>query len=55
MDSPIPIDTIRMGLSIIYLKGSQVKISKFDVFQSLKTVLTSAISSGSSLFAKVAI
>ena len=28
MDFPIQINTIRMGLSIIYFKGSQVEISK---------------------------
>ena len=37
MDSPICINDIRMGLSVIYLKGSQVaKIPNFDAFLSLK-------------------
>ena len=36
MDFPIPIKAIRMGLSIIYFKGSQVEIFRimmyFDIF-----------------------
>ena len=30
MDYPIHIDTIRMELSILYLKGLSVKVSKND-------------------------
>ena len=29
MDFPIPIDTISIDVSILYFKGSQVKISRF--------------------------
>ena len=32
MDFYILIDTVRMGLSIIYCKGYPVRISKYDVF-----------------------
>ena len=32
MDFHILIDTVRMGLSIIYCKGSPVRISNYDVF-----------------------
>ena len=39
MDFPIHIKAIRMGLSIIYFKGSQVRITNYDVFLSLRTVL----------------
>ena len=44
MDFPIHIDTISMGLPIVYLKGSQVDCSKLhlydvQVFLSLKVVL----------------
>ena len=41
MDFPIHIDTISMGLPIVYFKGSQVEFSKlqYDVFLSLKIVL----------------
>ena len=39
MDYPIHIDSISMGLSILYCKGLPVKISKnYDVFLSLKIV-----------------
>ena len=31
MDFPIHIDTISMGLPILYFKGSQVEISNYDV------------------------
>ena len=59
-DSPIHIDTMMMAWSISYFKGSQVRISKFDVLMSLKIVFILAYSvdpdkmlhSGSSLFAK---
>ena len=44
---PIHIDTISMGLPIVYLKRSQVEFLNFNVF------LLFYISSGSSLFAKV--
>ena len=39
MDFPIHIDTISMGLPIVYFKGSQVKVSNYDVLLSLKVVL----------------
>ena len=35
MDFPIHIDTISMGLFIVYFKSSQVKFSKAPVPQSL--------------------
>ena len=38
MDYTIHNDTIRMELSILYLKGLSVKISKNDAFLSLKIV-----------------
>ena len=38
MDYPIHINTIKMELSILYLKGLSVKISKNDAFLSLKIV-----------------
>ena len=41
---PLHIDTIRMELSILYSKGSQVEISKLWLFMSLKIVFISAIS-----------
>ena len=40
MDFPIQIDTLRVGMSIIYLKGSQVGISNYYIFISLKIVFT---------------
>ena len=63
MDFHILIDTVRMGLSIIYCKGSTVRISNYDVFLFilLKVFLTFTNciypdemphSAGSSLFAK---
>ena len=36
---PIYIDTICMGLPIVYFKGPQVKILNYDVFLSLKVLL----------------
>ena len=42
MDFPIHIDTICMGLPIVYLKGSQVEFLNYDVFLSLKVILTFA-------------
>ena len=36
MDFPIYIDTISMGLPIVYLKGTQVDFLTYDVFLSLK-------------------
>ena len=39
MDFPIHIDTISMGLQIVYFKGSQVEYLNYDVFLSLKIVL----------------
>ena len=38
MDFPIQMNTIWMGLSIIYFKGSQVEISNNYVLQSLKII-----------------
>ena len=65
MDFPIHINTINMGLLIMYFKGLQVEFS-YDVFLSLNIVLNLANSAdpdemqhyaafhlGSSLFAKV--
>ena len=42
MDFPIHIDTISVGLSIVYLKGPQVDFSKFltPVFGGKQTVKT---------------
>ena len=40
MDFPIQINAIRMGLSIIYYKGSE--FLNYDAFLSLNVVLTSA-------------
>ena len=39
IDFPIHIDTICMGLPIVYFKGSQVEFLMYDVFCSLKVVL----------------
>ena len=39
MDFPLHIDTIRMGLPIVYFNGSKVKFLNYDVFLSLKVVL----------------
>ena len=39
MDFPISIDTIGIGLPIVCFKGSQVEVSKFDVFLSLKVLV----------------
>ena len=39
MDFPIHIDTIIMGLPIVYFKGSQIKFSELWSFLSLKIVL----------------
>ena len=39
MDFPIHIDTISMGLPIVYFKGSQVDFLNYDVFLSLKIIL----------------
>ena len=39
MDFPILIDTISMGLPIVYFKGSQEEFLNYDVFMSLKVVL----------------
>ena len=46
MDFPIQIHRIRMGLFIIYFKGTQVKFSNDYVFQSLKKVFIIANSAG---------
>ena len=40
MDFPIHIKAIRMGWSILYLKGSQVGITNHDVFLSLRIDFT---------------
>ena len=42
MDFPIHIDTINMGLPIVYLKGSQVEFSKMCFILSLKIDLALA-------------
>ena len=42
MDFPIHIDTISMGLPIVYFKGSQVEFSNVYVFRSLKVVIIRA-------------
>ena len=39
IDSPIQSDTIGMGLSIIYFKGSHVESPNYDVFISQKVVI----------------
>ena len=39
MDFPIHIDTISMGLPIVYFKGSKVKLLIYDVSLSMKVVL----------------
>ena len=39
MDFPILIDTISMGLPIVYFKGLQVEFLNYDAFLSLKVVL----------------
>ena len=39
MDFLIHIDTITMGLFIVYFKGYQVEYSNYDVFLSLKVAL----------------
>ena len=39
MDFSIHIDTLGMGLSIVYIKGSQVEFSNVCVFRSLKVVI----------------
>ena len=51
MDFPIHIDTISIGLPILYLEGSQIVVSKllcifYYVFLSLKLVLILANSEG---------
>ena len=46
MDFPIPIHTIRMGLFIIYYKGSLVEFFNNYVLHSLKLVLIIANSAG---------
>ena len=38
MDFPIHIDTISIGLPILYFKSSQVKFLNYDFFLSLKVV-----------------
>ena len=38
MDFPINIDTISMGLPILYFKGPEVEVLNYDVFLSLKVV-----------------
>ena len=32
MDFPIHIDTVRLGLTILYLKGSQVEVLQIKVY-----------------------
>ena len=39
MDFAIHIDTIIMGLPIVYFKGSHVEFLNYDLFPSLKVVL----------------
>ena len=39
MDFPIHIDTISMGMSIVYFKGSLVEFSKLSLYLSLEVVL----------------
>ena len=39
MDFPIHIDTISMGLPIMYIKGQRQSFLNYDVFLSLKVVL----------------
>ena len=51
MDFPIHIDTISIGLPILYLEGSQIVVSKllcifYYIFLSLKLVLILANSEG---------
>ena len=41
MAFPIQIHALRMGLSIIYIRGHKLKFPNYDVFMSLKIVLTS--------------
>ena len=47
MDFPIHIDTISMGMSIVYFKGSLVEFSKLWLFLSLEVVLILAKSADS--------
>ena len=42
MDCPIHIDTMSVGLPIVYFKGSQVEFLNHDVFLSLKVVFIMA-------------
>ena len=42
MDFLIQINVIRMALSILLFKGSRIGFPNYDVFKSLKVVLTSA-------------
>ena len=42
IDFPIQINTIRMELSITYFKGHRFEFPDYDVFKSVKIVLTSA-------------
>ena len=47
MDFPIHIDSMIMGLPIVYVKGSQFFFQNFDVFLFLKLVLILANSADS--------
>ena len=56
MDFPIQIKAIRMGMSIVCFKGSQVGISNSDVFLSLVIAFTITNSvDPDEIFAKVPI
>ena len=45
MDFPIHINTISMDLSILYFKGTQVKITNFNTFLYLKIILANSADS----------
>ena len=56
MDFPIQVNTMRMRLSVIYLKGSQVKLSKIINYelQSLKILFILANSEDSDEMPRIA-
>ena len=39
MDFPIQIDTLNMGLSIVFLRGGRLNSINYDIFMSLNVVL----------------